>query len=188
MQFLLGEQDNPSDKVKNLKHYQDFILILLYCGLRIGECSAIRYCDVDFDKRIIRIAYNFAIQKDDYRQTIVRKSCKSNEIKYVKLPDILYSKLYQKSLQENPENLLFYSHTGKIITAKSFNVIWREILSICNIPYRVPYCLRHNFASYLLKNNVPAVDVAAMLGHTNINTLSKYYAWALNPPVNPEFK
>ena len=144
--------------VKECKQYKQgvFYLICLYQGLRLGECAALTYQDIDFDKKTITI--NKAINEDgeDTPKT-------SNSIRII-------------PLFKRTEELIEKNKKGKI-----FNVSTRVIQNLINkiskkLNIKVhTHALRHTFATRCCEAGIPAKVCQKWLGHASIKITLDIY-------------
>lgn len=66
-------------------------LIMMFCGLRLGELIALQWKDIDFNKKVICVcqsAYNI-----NGNQLKIKSGTKNGKLRNVTIPEILYQKL-----------------------------------------------------------------------------------------------
>ncbi len=150
-----------------------FFTILINTGMRISECIALEWDDIDFNQQIL------SINKQYYRFRLTStKTCETREIE---IPNSLINLLndYKKV---NNNKLLFSLNDGKYINVNNvreryFNKYIKEIEQElnCNMPDITPHCLRHTHASTLLSKGIPIKYVSKRLGHRNQKTTLDIY-------------
>jgi integrase len=73
-------------------------------------------------------------------------------------------------------DILFPSAAGTYLDWNNAVDAFHRMCRKAKIPRIAPYCLRHTFASLLLKAGAPITYVAAQLGHTKPTTTLRFYA------------
>ncbi|MGA9382192.1 MAG: tyrosine-type recombinase/integrase [Phormidium sp.] len=159
-----------------LKHYADYVEFKFGVGARTGEIAALRWRHVSPDCSRIWIG-----------ESGTRNSTKNNKARYVpltlRLQQILTSR---KTVNSQPDDLIFTSLQGKIIDSKNFcNRYWKPALQELNIKFRPPYQTRHTLISHALEQGMNPVNLARLTGH-NPKTLFDYYAGVVRPPELPD--
>lgn len=161
-------------QVASTHPYGLWALFMLYCGLRPGETARILGCHIDRKRKRL------------YVDGTKSKAAK----RYVPIPDILLERIPEVQ----PYDYLFTQKTsGRPITKTSMRGMWNSITRAMNIamgchvfrnalvpPYPLaedltPYCLRHTFCTDLQDAGVPINVAKELMGHTKIETTTKYY-------------
>ena len=104
----------------------------------------------------------------------IKKSCltivgKGNKWRTIYICD--YLQLLLKNWRANRINI---SKQNKQITNKQINIIIRKIGETLFSKNITPHSLRRSYATTLLRSGVDIKTVSKILGHTNINTTSRY--------------
>ncbi len=152
-----------------------FFMILLHMGLRISECIALEWGDVDFKKARLNINKQF------YRYRIT--PTKNYETRILDIPLFLLE-LLKELYKTKTSDLVFNSSliNGKHVNVN--NMRDRHFRSIINnveeeldvdLDEITPHCLRHTHATFLLQNGVPVVAVSKRLGHRDCKTTLNIY-------------
>ena len=150
-------------------------MILLHMGLRISECIALEWGDVDFKKARLNINKQF------YRYRIT--PTKNYETRILDIPLFLLE-LLKELYKTKTSDLVFNSSliNGKHVNVN--NMRDRHFRSIINnveeeldidLDEITPHCLRHTHATFLLQNGVPVVAVSKRLGHRDCKTTLNIY-------------
>lgn len=152
-----------------------FFMTILYQGLRISECIALTWDDIDFENKLMNINKQF------YRYRVT--PTKNYETRIIDIPDNLLD-LLKEMYKNKKSSLLFNSPLviGKHISVNNmrerhFKDIIYEVeneLGICLIDI-TPHCLRHTHATYLLQNGIPVIAVSRRLGHRDCKTTLNIY-------------
>lgn len=157
--------------------YKTFFICLFTTGIREGEALALTFNDLKLDTIFI----NKTISKEFVNGSKVISSPKSkNSIRYIKLDNytLFYinelKNLYQKKYGYFDDN--FYIFGGKkSICVTTIKRKMEKYCNNCNIEKIRIHDLRHSNATFLLKHNVPMIEVSRRLGHSDINiTINTY--------------
>ena len=150
-----------------------FFSILIWTGMRISECIALEWDDIDFENKIINV------NKQYYRYRLT--STKNYEIRDIEIPDMLVDLLIEY-YKYATNRLLFSLNDGNYISVNNvreryFNKFIRQIEKELNCSMRgiTPHCLRHTHASTLLSNGIPIKYVSKRLGHKSQKTTLNIY-------------
>ncbi len=153
---------------------------LAFCtGLRVGEVSALRWCDWEGDTLIVQrteIKY-----KDKYGGWIeeVRDFTKGRDgIRQVVLTDEAQGILKQLFAYTGSADGYVFLRDGKRIKAEWLS---NKIESLCKrvkIPHRSFHKIRKTYATKLIDAGVPEKTIIKQLGHTEILTTKKHYYYS----------
>lgn len=139
-------------------HVGALCMFMFMTGARVGEAIALRWEDVDLEKRTALI-----------RQTKVGVERVAN------LPQPLVVKL--ANLTRDPQrNVFSYMHPDDIWRA------WEGAVKSAGIKLLTPHCCRHGFATALLRRGVDVVTVAHLGGWKTPAIVLKTYAHAIKDP------
>lgn len=140
----------------NIKH--QLVIELLYSsGLRVSELVNLRFEDIDFSKKLVRVNQGKG-SKD--RITIVSSKT--------------LRKLKKYGFKFDLKGLVFNGRKGKY-SVKSVQLVLEKCSNLCKLNKRVtPHMLRHSFATHLLEAGVDLRKIQRMLGHSSLNTTQIY--------------
>lgn len=167
VRYVLNNNDNKSIGV----------LLSLVLGIRIGELCALKWGNINFDKKTISI--NETLQRicikginGNISKVIItspKSFSSSREIPLSK--DVLYL-LYKLRSEKK-----FYILTGteKYIEPRSYRNYFSKLLVKLNIEHHKFHDLRHTFATNCLELGFDYKMVSELLGHSNINTTLNIY-------------
>lgn len=164
-----------------------FFNILFFTGVRRGEGKALRWNDINFDLKLVRIDEQ-AIDKDRNYKVVITKTLKNPQsYRSIPIDDVTLSML--KELKDfrflekdsSEDDLIFRrSNDSKIPLADStiFNRNKKHSKK-ANVKYLNIHGFRHSYASNLLSNGAPLAAVSEALGHSSIGVTQKVYAHAI---------
>ena len=152
------------------------ILLAMTTGMRIGEICALKWSDIDLEKRIITV--NHTIQrirtfKEKLKTKVIETSPKSIKSKReIPIPDIIYNLL--KALKCSSDNY-FISSSSQITEPRTMQYRFKSILKKENLPSVTFHSLRHLFASKCIAIGVDVKTLSELLGHSSVEiTLNRY--------------
>jgi integrase len=136
------------------RRWYPLFLTLARAGMRLGEALALRWEDVDFEQRVIRIARNLSKG--------ALGTPKSGHGRDVDMSEQLAATLRQLSVIRKKQTLkrawrqvppwVFCSVSGGVLDEANVRRAFRRVLKSAGFPFHyTPHCLRHTYASLLLQ-------------------------------------
>jgi len=162
---------------KNSDGYmKNFIKLMYSTGMRPGEIVALKWEDIDFNRKVIKIYKTRLRSKKDeeVRDGEVKTLSSNREIDMLPLAQEALESQMKLTGQHagyvflNSSNKPFYSHD-------IIGVNFKKILKKAIIKERVLYQLRHTFASQMISKGADIVWVSKMLGHKDVSITLKIY-------------
>jgi integrase len=141
-------------------------------GLRIGECLALRFEDIDLERGTLRV------ERTLYHGEVMPPKTASSR-RTLTLPQTALESLVRLCQSNcNKGGYLFATASGKPVDVSNFyRWSWKPALRKAGLPKALtPHQLRHGTASLLLNQNVPIPVVSKYLGHANPGITMKVYA------------
>ena len=160
------------------------IKVLLYTGMRCGECLALSWEDIDFENMTISINYNLADVGGKHYLTTPKTESSIRTIGMSEvLADILKEqKNYIEELSAaigssfaHPE-MVFTSALGNYRDRNSLNTSFKRFLKGTGYEFLTLHQLRHCNATLLLNSGVDLKIVSEHLGHCDIGVTANIYA------------
>lgn len=144
------------------KTLYDMVLLSLHSGLRAGEIRALRWADVNLE-----------------RKTMTLKDTKSGRTRMAFLTADCFSMLKERD-RKSPEDFVFHGREGKMLA--EISRIFTEVVD--NLGFNegitdrrqkvVFHTLRHTYASWLVEHGVDLYTVKELLGHCTIGVTERY--------------
>lgn len=132
---------------------EKLVVLLLYTtGLRISELSSLKLSDI--------------------KEQWIRVLGKGN--KHRDVPLLLEAKeLKDKYLSKNEAKVFLFEKNGEKLSENSLRYIVNKVFSRVSLKV-TPHQLRHSYATVLLNDGAPIVDVSELLGHASMATTQIY--------------
>ena len=163
--------------------YTDFLHVLGWTGLRLGEACALQWQDVDLAGRFLEVRRTVGVRA---RRLLVGAP-KSGQARRVDLPGTLASQLAERQsvhaaeaalAGREPSAWVFPSPTdpAKPLNAEHLRFkVWYRVLQRAKLRGVRLHDLRHTYASLLLQAGEPIGYVKQQLGHSSIQvTVDRY--------------
>jgi integrase len=152
-------------------------------GLRRGEALGLRWSDIDFDARKLRVANTLASTKGGLYLTPPKTEASKRKIA---MNDTVVALLQSHRIAQVEEagaagnqflakDFVFCTRTGEPVHPDNF---YRSVTRVCEragLARSGPHVLRHTFATLLLESNVPHHVVSRILGHSSIRITVDIY-------------
>lgn len=179
---------------KFLNLFQDYspfntiILVLLYTGMRSGECLGLQWEDIDFEQRKIHIRHTLTDVGGKHFLTTPKTA---TSIRDLYMNDSLVALLKKHNLEQrklqmalgsdftHPE-MVFTSATGNYKDRSCLNTSLKRFLKGTEFEYLTLHKLRHTNATLLLNNGIDLKIVSEHLGHADIQITAGTYTAVLD--------
>ena len=149
------------------------ILLLAYTGLRWGEATALRVCDIDLDRRRIDVRRAFS----DVGGRIILGTPKSHQSRTVPLPRFLAVEIMTATTGKHADQLVFTMPGGSVMRLPNWRrsafMPARRRVGISD-RFRV-HDLRHTAASLMIQARYPPKMLQEIMGHASITTTLDLY-------------
>jgi integrase len=162
---------------------EPILKLLLSTGLRIGECLALRWQNIDLDKQTLFVSRTVQLIEREY---IVSTPKTANAIRTIALSEPLCAVLeahkivqdydFHLSQIEPSGGLIFCNDQGTFLNNTTLGTQLHQALKEANILRRVTFHhLRHQHASMAIAEGADVYAVSRRLGHHNASfTLERY--------------
>lgn len=171
---------NETNLILNALHDKNinfamFIRIGFFTGMRTGEILALKLKNICLEKRYICINKTKGAFGENEPKTLT-------SLRKIKILDDLYPYL-EKFISSHLDRtyLLENQYNCSYVCLNSFQKIWKNMLKDLNIDYRKMYCMRHTFATHILKNDLlTPYELSRYLGHSTTQMIYDRYVKYLN--------
>lgn len=154
------------------------ILLSLCMGLRIGELCGLKWCDVDFQHKILHIrrtVQRIASPNGNKKTKIVITTPKSaTSFRNIAIPDCLmeYFRMFR-----NEADFFIISGADKPVEPRTMQYRYKKILQLAEIENHNHnyHQLRHTFETNCAEKGFDMKTLSVILGHSTVNlTLNRY--------------
>ena len=147
-------------------------LIMMLCGLRVGEMIALTWDNIDFENEVINVcqsAYN--INSNDLA---IQNTTKNGKTRKVTIPHLLIALL--KKHKENSKGVFVTTKVNGIDmhSRSSWRRMWESYTTAVGASFTA-HQLRHTYASMLYAAGVDVKSASELLGHSDIQITIKIY-------------
>ena len=182
------EQEKLVIYLKANKNYESMgILLSLFLGLRLGEICALKWSDIDIQRKTISINKTMQriINKDkneNGKTKIVIDTPKSQKsIRKIPIPEFLVSDLIDLSLNCSMNAYFLTGSINKFTEPRLFQYKFKKYVKESGINDINFHALRHTFATRAVEQNFDVKSLSEILGHSTVGfTLDRY--------VHPSFE
>lgn len=154
--------------------YRNYLALAFYTGMRVGELLALKWSDIDMNKRKIHVRHSISQGDETTTKTI-------GSIRQIPIFDSLWGYIQDQYRYTGLSgSYLFVSKmTGSAFRdATSLrDARWIPLLKRLGIPYRQQKNTRHTFAVQMLNSGTMKItDISRLMGHTSTQMLLTRYA------------
>lgn len=151
----------------------NYFLFAFTTGMRPSELIALRWGDIDWNRRTAQVSRAQVRHKE--------KGTKTHQVRDVDLNDLAVTALTAQKAHtflRGPDVPIFCDPSGArwLSERKLREDFFHPALKACGIRRRPAYNTRHTYATVALMNGVNPAYIARQLGHANTAMLFKHYA------------
>lgn len=180
------------------------ILFCLFTGVRRGELLALRWNDINMDKRLIFVRRTVNRVKD-YGNSVSKtklvvsdtKTAKSRRI--IPVVDALFEHLQKHKAAQDKEKILagelyedndlvFATEIGKLIDPGNFNRTFARMIKKAGIAHANLHSLRHTFATRSLEAGMNIKILQELMGHSSMSVTADVYSHVMTEVKIEEMK
>ena len=167
-------------------------MLIFFTGMRIGECVALKWTDVDFDRKLLhvqRIEEKVPDCDTDYTKlSHYHYEIYENEVKggvegfgprdVILTDDAIYIlrllKEYYEDVRIHSEWMFVSERYGKM-HERAVDMKIRKLCDDCGIVTKSTHKIRATYISLLAAENVSWARIAKQVGHKQVSTTMNYY-------------
>lgn len=166
-QFLTREESEQLIASTQNPRHRVLTLLMLDAGLRVSEATNLRWSNVDFKRKILKV--------DSLKK---RGESEKREIPISERLYKAFAEMVEKKGRDTKGYIFESAATGQPIGRTAVNKMLKEISAENpTLPHIHPHMLRHTFATNLRANGAELEDIRDSLGHKKMDT-SLIYAHA----------
>lgn len=152
------------------------VFLSVYTGIRIGELCALRWGDIDLNKRILTVRRTIQRisdrEKENSTKLIIAAPKSLSSVRSIPIPECLLDRL--KQFQSSQEDFVLSGNT-KPVEPRTMQYRFASILKKANLPSVHFHSLRHLFATNCIKLGFDVKSLSEILGHSSVEiTLNRY--------------
>lgn len=166
--------------------YRTAIWLITYTGMRAREATALRWSDIDFERKQISVARTAIEVKGGYSF----EQTKGKKVRVVTISDELVRYLEKSRVRQkydmmkfgwrNDEDLVCLGLKGAYVWYSGLRRRHAVTLQTAGLPEVTMHGLRHTHATLLMKAGVHAKVIQERLGHADSKTTMEVYAHVLH--------
>lgn len=184
--------------------YDNFFIVAVTTGMRIGELAALRWEDIDFEKKVIHVTRTLVYQKyeKDTKKTFhfelpktktslrdipINRQCEIALKKQYAQKNVVKSKEPTKKIEKQFEDLLFTTRYNTPLNSQIVCDAIKKIVNEVNLMRDTVdemelfscHCFRHTFATRCFEAGIKPKTVQGYLGHATLQMTMDLYTSVL---------
>ena len=175
--YTAEEQKKIVEYTRDKNDINRVFYMLIATGMRVGECVALTWDDVNLDegwiivnKTAVNRRGHMVVQNHPKTEQSVRKIYLADNTKdFLKRLDGICN------AKKEENTLIFQNEHGNIYHTSALRSRWIKVCAELNIPYKGMHALRHSWATRALEKKVEVHTVSKMLGHKSVATTMDIY-------------
>lgn len=174
------EQRRLENVVENYQNEKgQAVMVALHTGLRIGEIAALKWRDIDFERKIITVNHTYQRISNERGGTQLNYGTPKTLASFRVIP--MSNKVLHtlKKLQKNTKTNYVFSVKGKPCEPRLITYHFHCIRKIAGLNQLHFHQLRHTFATRCLENSSDVPSVSAIMGHASTQMTLDIYADSL---------
>ena len=164
---LFSEKDNLKERILDVgeevrlleaspEHLKPIIIMALNTGMRRGEILGLRWANIDFERKIIKV-----------------DKTKSGDQRFIEMNSTLLE-LLRRLRMANPGSEYVFSNFRTRQPFVEVGKAFRRACKVAGIAGVRFHDLRHTFASRLIEAGVDIITVKELLGHSSVKITERY--------------
>ena len=151
-------------------HYRNFFHVAFFTGMRFGEMAALKWKNVDFRLKVIKIRETRVLSEEGTPKT--PGSIRDIEM----LPPVIDALRDQRKATWGKSNYVFLNRYGRPLNPCPLRKhAWAKALKKAGLEYRSLMQTRHTYACLMLNAGVLPGYVMKQMGHTSLKMIYDHY-------------
>ncbi|WP_267307036.1 tyrosine-type recombinase/integrase [Mycobacterium barrassiae] len=158
------------------KDLRDPVILLAATGLRRSELLALRWQDIDLDRRVVTVSGSIVRIKG--KGLVRQERTKGGDERSVALPQFAIDALHRRKgdpLRTSTGDVIFPSSTGTLRDPDNFSKQWREVRDSLGLPDVSSHSFRKTVATLIDDSGLSARIGADQLGHARPSMTQDVY-------------
>ncbi|TYB33096.1 MAG: tyrosine-type recombinase/integrase [Flexistipes sinusarabici] len=157
-----------------------FYYVGFHTGMRIGELLAMKWSNIDWRSK------TYFVQETMTEYTLSRPKTESSIRNVSLFDDVLNVLDYHKKHYGKKSKFIFVNQYGNnYISNNAFtDFVWKPTLEELGLRYRIPYNMRHTYATHALINGENLNFLARQLGHSSFEMIFRKYGKVIKNTKN----
>lgn len=159
-----------------LPFYRPFFVVAFFTGMRAGEMSALKWKNVDFDRRIIKVVETRVYGEEGRPKT-------GSSYRDIDMLPMVFEALKEQELRTRLRSkYVFLNPDNKPIEIETLRKnAWTKGLKKAGIDYRPIIQTRHTFATMMVSSGENLGWIQKMMGHSSLKMITdKYFSYIPN--------
>jgi len=175
---------------QNIYRLGAMFVLMLNTGIRLGEALALKYSDIDWDKKTIHICRSANLVKNRSAEgrayeILIADSVKSkSSFRYIGLNTAAIRAIEELQKVTGNHEFIATNTKGGHITGRNFAKTFFGLLQTLQIVPRGLHNLRHTFATQLFEKKVDIKYISALLGHSSVQITYDTYVHIVESQKN----
>ena len=160
--------------------YRPFFVVAFFTGMRAGEMSALKWKNVDFDRRIIKVVETRVYGEEGRPKT-------NSSYRDIDMLPMVYDALKEQALRTRLQGKYVFLNQGhKPIEIETLRKnAWSKGLEKGGLEYRPVIQTRHTFATMMVSSGENLGWIQKMMGHSSLKMITdKYFTYIPNMTHN----
>lgn len=160
--------------------------LMLETGIRVGECLALDWNDVDIEKH--RLYIHKTVVNEASGKAYIREGAKTDSSKRVVPLSPRAVEVLKELAAKSETDYLFCCNKN---TWLKYSTIRKWVIEVCkraSVPYRSPHAFRHTFATNQFYKGTNIKILSKLLGHSNTSITYNTYIHLFGDEFNEMLK
>jgi len=173
--------------------WRAYFTAAFYCGLRPGELTGLRWSDVDFEARVLRVRTSLKrgtaglapgdLKTESSKRTLSMPPAVRSALTALRKEQAA-DRLKLGPAYTDRHDLVFRDHAGRPVPRQRVNIAFKDVLEACGLGRDwQPRETRHSFVSIASDHGVSIEDIADAAGHSNSNVTRAVYRHQISDTV-----